>query len=139
MKTRERVLHALLFEVIALIILTPIAVMATGKESLSMTGLAITLSLMAMIWNYLYNILFDRLVTGHRLERSLRIRLIHGFGFELGMIAVSFPLIMWATQMDFLSVLILDVGAIVFFLLYAIAFNWAYDVIKNKYFLLSTI
>lgn len=54
----ERLLHTKLFEIIALVILTLFAVFFNGEETAAMTGLAIALSLIAMGWNYLYNLLF---------------------------------------------------------------------------------
>lgn len=130
---KERVLHALLFEVIALILLTLIAVFITGNDVAKMSGLAIILSLIAMLWNFLFNILFDKLYGEDRYSRTLWIRLQHGFGFELGMLLFAFPVIMWVLQLGFLKVLLLDIGAMIFFLLYAIAFNWVYDITRARY------
>lgn len=133
MKTKERLFHALLFEAIALTLLITIAMMLPGQKALDMTGLAVALSLIAMAWNYAYNLMFDRFFTGERLKRSFKLRLGHGLGFEAGMIIASFPLIMWVTQLGFWAVFALDIGAVIFFIIYAIAYNWAYDIIKHKY------
>ena len=35
--------------------------------------------------------------------------------------------------MSFWTVLVVDIGAVIFFIIYAIAYNWAYDIIKDKY------
>lgn len=134
MSFKERVFHALLFEIIALVLLTLIAVFITGNDIAEMSGLAIMLSLIAMLWNFIFNIIFDKIHGAERINRSLWIRLQHGFGFELGMLIFSFPVIMWVLQLDLLSVFLLDVGAMVFFLIYAIVFNWIYDVIRARYF-----
>lgn len=133
MKTKERILHALIFEAIALTLLIILATLLPGQDALAMTGLAVTLSLIAMAWNYVYNLFFDRFFTGDRLKRTFKLRLAHGLGFEAGMIIASFPVIMWVTKMSFWTVLVLDFGAVIFFIIYAIAFNWAYDVLKHKY------
>lgn len=133
MKTKERIFHALLFEAIALVLLVGLATMIPGQKASTMTGLAIGLSLIAMAWNYVYNLIFDRFFTGDRLKRSFKLRLGHGLGFEAGMIVVSFPVIMWITKMSFWTVLVVDIGAVIFFIIYAIAYNWAYDIIKDKY------
>ncbi|KZM40462.1 membrane protein [Marinomonas sp. SBI22] len=133
MKTKERIFHALLFEALALILLISLASLLPGQETSAMTGLAIALSVIAMAWNYIYNVIFDRFFPGDRLERSFKLRLGHGLGFEGGMILASFPVIMWVTKMSFWTVFMLDIGAVVFFIIYAIAYNWAYDVIKHKY------
>ncbi|NLS11834.1 PACE efflux transporter [Vibrio sp. SM6] len=133
MTRKERIFHMVLFEVIALAILTIAAMIITGKDPLSMSGLAITLSLIAMVWNYAYNLLFDRWHPGDRLKRTKRIRLLHGIGFELGMIALSFPVIMWMTGFGFFHVLIMDMGFVAFFFTYAIIYNWVYDIVRQRF------
>ncbi len=133
MSFKERFFHALLFEVIALILLTLLAVLVTGNDMALMSGLAIALSMIAMVWNFAFNILFDKLYGEDRIRRTLGQRIQHGFGFELGMLVFSFPVIMWVLQLDLLTVFLMDVGAMIFFLLYAIAFNWIYDITRARY------
>lgn len=133
MSTRERIVHMVLFEAVALIIMVLLALLFTGKDPLSLTGLAISLSLIAMAWNYFYNVLFDRYFGSNRMNRGLWLRIGHGIGFELGFIFVSVPLVMWALNMSLLAALLLDIGAIVFFTVYAIAFNWVYDLVRYRY------
>jgi len=134
MSTFERVIHALLFEVIALTIFTLVAVFVTDNGVAAMTGLAIVLSLIAMSWNFLYNLLFDKVYGPDRLARTFKMRIAHGLGFELGMVVLTFPVMMYVLQQRFLEVLLLDMGAVVFFLVYAISFNWAYDVLRASLF-----
>lgn len=134
MTLKERVFHTILFEVVALILLTLLAVAVTGNDIAKMSGLAVSLSLIAMAWNFIFNILFDKLYGDDREERSLMIRIYHGLGFELGMLIFSFPVIMWVLQLDLLSVFLMDIGAVIFFLLYAIGFNWIYDIARARYF-----
>lgn len=132
MSVTERVFHALLFEIVALIILTLIAVLITGNDVAKMSGLAIMLSALAMVWNFIFNIIFDKLYGAERVNRTLWIRIQHGLGFEFGMLVFSFPIMMWMLQLDLLAVLLLDIGAMLFFLLYAIAFNWIYDISRAR-------
>jgi len=133
MSLKERILHTLLFEAIALLLLTVLAVIITGNDIAKMSGLALALSMIAMLWNFVFNILFDKLYGEDRISRTLSQRIQHGFGFELGMLVFSFPVIMWVLQLDFLSVFLMDIGAMIFFLLYAIAFNWIYDISRTRY------
>jgi uncharacterized membrane protein len=133
MSLKERIFHTLLFEAIALILLTVLAVIVTGNDIAKMSGLAISLSLIAMVWNFAFNVLFDKLYGEDRSSRTLGQRIQHGFGFELGMLVFSFPVIMWVLQLDLLSVFLMDIGAMIFFLLYAIAFNWVYDITRARY------
>lgn len=135
MNVKERILHSVLFEAIALIFVITAAMVFTDTGAKSATGLAVSLSLIAMVWNYIYNLGFDRIFGQNRIQRSLRMRLGHGLGFELGMIVATLPLMMWVLQLDFWTVFIMDLGVVIFFLVYAIIFNWVYDVIRERFFL----
>ncbi|MGO1121061.1 PACE efflux transporter [Rhodovibrionaceae bacterium A322] len=132
MSLKERVLHMVLFEGVALLLFVPLAMFATGEGAALMTGLSVTLSLIAMVWNFVYNWGFDAVFGYDRLSRTLMMRLAHGLLFEVGMICTSLPLLMYVLKEDFWTVLALDVGAIVFFLIYAVIFNWVYDVLRYR-------
>ena len=134
MTVKERLLHMVLFEIFALLIFVILVVWITDKAALNMTGLGVMLSFIAMVWNFLYNLAFDRVYGYNRLARTIKIRFAHGLGFELGMVVFSFPIIMWVMSYSFLQVLIMDLGAVLFFLFYAITFNWIYDIVQHEFF-----
>ncbi len=50
----------------------------------------------------------------------------------LGMMIISFPVLMWTLQLGFWSVLVMDIGVVIFFVLYSIGFNWVYDAIRQR-------
>ncbi|UTW59799.1 PACE efflux transporter [Kordiimonas sp. SCSIO 12603] len=132
MSVKERLFHMVLFEAIALLLFIPLAMLATGEGAGAMAGLSIGLSLIAMLMNFLYNWGFD-IVFGHeRIKRTVKIRILHTVGFEVAMIISSFPLIMYVLDKDFLTVLLLDIGGVAFFLVYAFIFNWVYDVVRHR-------
>ena len=79
-------------------------------------------------WNYIFNIGFDHVFGSERATRGLKLRLIHGLVFEMGILVVTLPLIMWVLDLSFMTALLMDIGFALFFFLYAIAFNWVYDV-----------
>lgn len=134
MKPIERIIHSLIYEAIALVLTALLAVFATGKGVVEMTGLAALLSLIAMSWNYVFNIIFDKIFGSNRIDRTALMRLVHGISYEAGMIVFTFPTIMIATGKDFLTVLALDIGIVFFFVVYAIAYNWVYDVVRYRLF-----
>lgn len=121
-----------LFELIALILLAALASLVVGDGMAKMAGLAVTLSLIAMGWNYIYNLGYDRIFGSDRASRTLKTRILHGLGFELGMMLLSFPVLMWVLQLDFISVLVMDIGVVLFFVVYAIGFNWTYDLLRQR-------
>ncbi|WP_281558659.1 PACE efflux transporter [Thalassomonas sp. RHCl1] len=138
MTHKERIFHMVLFEALALALLTLAAIYMTGKEALSMGGLAVCLSLIAMVWSYLYNLAYDHYFGADRSRRKLTERILHGLAFELGMVILSFPVIMYVTQLDLLSVFLMDIGVVLFFLVYAVLFNWGYDIIRKQVVLWQT-
>lgn len=135
MTQKERIFHSLLFEVIAFILLTTAGKLISDKPVMHISGLAITLSILAMTWNYIFNILFDKAFGYNRIQRTLRIRVLHIFLFEVGMLIYSLPLFMWVLDIRFLQAFIYDIAAMVFFLFYGFVYNWLYD--HSRYWMLN--
>ncbi|MEZ9883165.1 PACE efflux transporter [Vibrio splendidus] len=132
MSHKERMLHMVLFELVALVLMAGLATYITGNCAGEMAGLALAISLIAMAWNYVYNYGYDKIYGADRSKRTTKTRVLHGLGFELGLMTVTLPVLMWVLQLDFLTVLIMDIGLVIFFVLYAIAFNWAYDSVRDQ-------
>ncbi|ABI71676.1 PACE efflux transporter [Shewanella frigidimarina] len=128
MQRRERVFHAVSFEVIALAFIVPVSAMLVEKNSTDMLIVSICLSLFAVFWNYVYNILFDKLNGSDRVERKIGIRVVHALGFEGGMLFFTIPLVSWYLSLSLIDTLILEAGVLGFILVYTAVFNWLYDV-----------
>lgn len=127
MKPKERIFHAVLFELIALSILIPVSAFITGKGTSELALVGIGLSLFTVVWNYYYNILFDRYFGSSREQRSLALRIGHTAGFEGGLIFLTVPSIAWFLGISIFEALVLEAGFLVFFFFYATSFNWLYD------------
>lgn len=125
---RRRIVHAVVFEIIAVAIVTAAFAWLTEAGTGQSGSLAVATSLVAMAWNMVYNKLFEtweaRQSTRHRspLRRS-----VHAVGFELGLVAMLVPLVAWWLDITLWHALVLDVGLMVFFLFYSYAFNWLFD------------
>ncbi|WED29433.1 PACE efflux transporter [Vibrio sp. DW001] len=132
MSLKERILHMVLFELIALILMVTLATLIIGKDASKMAGLAVVLSLIAMGWNDIFNWSYDRLSGADRNARTFKVRVLHCLGFELGIMLISFPVLMWALKLGFWAVFVMDIGVVMFFLLYSIGFNWLYDTIRQR-------
>ncbi|HDM8225347.1 TPA: PACE efflux transporter [Vibrio campbellii] len=130
MTRNERIFHAVLFEMIALAIIIPAASLITGKGSSDLAVVGIGLSLYTVVWNYIYNLYFDKWFGSNREDRSLAMRIGHTLAFEGGLIFLSIPVIAWFLQITLLQALALEAGFLIFFLFYATGFNWAYDKIQ---------
>ena len=127
MQTKERIFHAITFEAIALAIIIPGTAMITGKATGDLAIVGVGLSLFTVVWNYFYNVLFDRWFGSDRSSRSLAMRIGHTFGFEAGLIFLTVPTIAWFFQISIGAALLLEAGFLVFFFFYATGFNWCYD------------
>lgn len=84
----ERVFHAVCFEGIATAILAPTTAWLMQRSVLEMGGLTILLATTAMIWNIIYNALFDRFWPSHLVKRTAKVRAFHALGFESGFIVI---------------------------------------------------
>ena len=127
MKTIERVFQAIFFEVSTLAIVVPVSVLIGGFETGKMAIVGIGLSLFAMVWNYVYNIVFDKCVGNNRVARGMAIRMTHAIGFELGMVVITLPVLAWFLDITWLAATILEAGFLIFILFYTLLFNWLYD------------
>ena len=130
MQTKERIFHAITFEAVALAIIIPATALITGKATGDLAIVGIGLSLFTVVWNYFYNILFDRKFGSDRANRSLALRIGHTFGFEAGLIFLSVPSIAWFLQISIGAAMLLEAGFLVFFFFYATGFNWCYDKVQ---------
>ena len=127
----ERIGHAVGFEVIALLVCTPIAAWLLDRALSHVGLLAILLSTTAMGWNVVYNFGFDRLWPVARVPRTLGVRALHALGFEGGLVLAGVPLAAWLLNISLVEAFLLDIGFFLFFLPYAFVYNWAYDSLRE--------
>lgn len=134
MRTRtvkERFFHAAGFEVLAILIVSPLAAWAMDKPLFQMGALAVMLSTVAMLWNMIYNAGFDRLFPRTR-KRGLPLRIAHALGFEGGFILIGLPIAAWMLGISLWQAFMIEVAFFLFFLPYTLAYNWLYDVVREK-------
>ncbi len=129
--TRDRIRHAISFEVVALAMITPLGAWVFGLPIHDIGVVAVISSTIATFWNYGYNILFDRASLRWRgtTAKTFRVRLVHAVLFEAGLLVLLVPMIALYLGVSLLVALMMDVAFAAFYLVYALAFNWAYDVI----------
>ena len=124
---KERFFHALGFEVLALLICTPLGAWLLGYPIVSMGILTLTISLIAMSWNMLFNAMFDRAQRRMGFRRTMGARVVHALLFEVGLILMVVPLAAWWLDIGLWEAFVLDLAIVLFFLPYTFAFNWTYD------------
>lgn len=124
----RRLLQALLYEVIAIAVVGPVLSLAFTKPPASTFGLAVVLSTIALTWNYVFNWMFERWESRQAVRgRSLARRLAHGVGFEGGLAILLVPVMSLWLEITPLAAFVANLGLLVFFFLYAIAFTWSFD------------
>lgn len=127
----DRIRHAISFELIALLIVTPAASWLFGKPMFEMGVVVVVSATVATLWNYLYNLGFDhalRQLTGS-VRKSVMMRVVHAVLFEGGLLVVLMPITAFLLGVSALDALFVNASFAIFYLVYAFVFNWVYDVI----------
>ena len=127
---RERLIHTALFEALAIAVVTPAVVALTGAALADAGTLGIAVSLCAVVANYGWTMLFDRLVPTRR--RGVWLRFLQAAGLEVLITAYSLPLILWFTGIGVWAALALDLGGVAFFLVFAMLYNAAFDAVMLR-------
>lgn len=129
--SRDRVRHAVMFEVIALVIVAPLGGQLFGVPVGHFGVVAVVSTTIAMLWNYLYNLGFDHAVVrlGMSLRKTFAVRIFHAALFEIGLLVLLVPFIAWYLDVSLGRAFMMDVVLAGFYLVYAFAFNWAYDTV----------
>ena len=126
--TTRRILQAILYEAIAIAVVGPTLGLAFHKPQTSTFGLAVVLSTIALTWNYVFNWLFERWESRQAVRgRPFARRLAHGAGFEGGLAVILVPVMSLWLDISPAAAFVANLGLLVFFFVYAIAFTWAFD------------
>lgn len=129
----ERVFHAVCFEGIATAILAPTTAWLMQRSVLEMGGLTILLATTAMIWNIIYNALFDRFWPSHLVTRTAKVRAFHALGFESGFIVIGVSIVAYVLNVSLIQAFTLEIGFFLFFLPYTMAYNWVWDKLRERW------
>ena len=126
---KDRIRHALGFEIIGLLIFAPLASLVFGFELHLMGVMALIGSVVATFWNYFYNILFDRAMLRLRgaVQKTVPIRVLHAVLFEGGLLLLFLPAIAWYLDISLWEAFKMDIAMATFYLIYAFVYNWVYD------------
>ena len=126
--TARRILQAILYEVLAVAFVGPVLSIAFGASHASTFALAVVLSTIALAWNYVFNWMFERWESRQSQRgRSFARRLAHGAGFEGGLVVILVPVMSLWLGISPAAAFVANLGLLVFFFFYAIAFTWAFD------------
>ncbi len=125
---RRKIVYVSLYELIAIVFASTGLAVGAGASFERAGVIAVATSVIAVVWNLVYNTLFERWEARQRVRgRSIRRRVAHAIGFELGFLIMLVPLFAWWFGIGLQHALVLEIGLALFFLAYTFAFNWAFD------------
>ena len=133
MTSKERLFHVALFQLSAGLLSILIAVFVSDRNVISTATALIVGAGAAMSWNWIFNLLFDKIVSGQRSNRSIPVRILHALIFEFGILVMITPLYSALLSIHLLKALILNVSIASYFLVYTFIFNWTYDQVRDMW------
>ena len=126
---RDRIRHAILFEIVGLALITPLGTVLFGLHASEMGVIGAGSAVAATAWNYVYNLGFDRAMqrlTGTT-RKNLPLRLAHAVLFEAGLLVILLPPIAWYLGISLVQAFVMDIAIALFYVAYAFVFNLGYD------------
>ncbi len=129
-----RMVHAVLFEVFALLsnaLLLPLISHVDVQKSLI---LGVFFSLAAMLWNLVFNMTFDWFLVTIRknAHKSVFVRMVHALLFEGTFVALTLPVLAWALSLTLWDAMKLEAALIAFIFIYTFFFNIVFDWLRVK-------
>ena len=124
----RRVVFVTLYEIIAIVAATLGFMLFSGQGAAHSGVISAVSSVLAVLWNVAFNHLFERWESRQPVRgRSLARRVAHAIGFEGGLALLLVPLLAWWFDVSLWQALVMDIGLMVFFLVYTFVFNWGFD------------
>jgi len=125
---KRKLVYVTFYELIGLC-MTTLGLAYLSDTQASHTGpLAVMITTIAMIWNLIYNTLFEYWESRQATRgRSVARRVVHAVGFQLTLVIYLIPLIAWWLDMSLVDALLVDMAFIVLVPCYTFVYNWAFD------------
>ena len=125
---KRRIVYVTVFELIAIISSTFILMKLSGGEAAESLPVAVMVSLAAVVWNFLYNTVFEAWERRKQVKkRTLFIRSIHAFSFEGGLVLICLPIYMIWYDVGLIAAFMMEAALLLFFLVYTFVFTLGFD------------
>ncbi|WP_269900079.1 PACE efflux transporter [Paenalcaligenes faecalis] len=125
---KRRLVYVTVFEIFAILFSTLILMGLSGSDAQDSLPVAIIVSVTAVIWNYVYNTLFESWERRHQImDRTLRIRCFHAIGFEGGLLVFCLPIYMLWYGVGLWTAFVMEAALLLFFLVYTFVFTLIFD------------
>ncbi|MDY6054599.1 PACE efflux transporter [Micrococcus sp.] len=126
---QRRVVYAVVFELLAIAFTTGILA-ALGNSGGPSLVVAVVSSAVALVWNIVYNGLFESLERRFGIEgRPWWVRVVHAVGFEGGLLLFLVPAVALVLGVGLREALLIEAGLLVFFLVYAAVYAYMFDAV----------
>ena len=125
----DRIRQAVSFEVLGLLIVTPLFSWLFDHPLADMGALAFLGATAATSWNYVFNLAFDHALSRWRGDprKTLQLRILHAVLFEGTLLVLLLPLFAWWLEISLQAALLMELTFAGFYMLYAFVFTWGYD------------
>ena len=125
---RRKIVYVSLYEGFAILFASIGLAAMSGAGAGKSTALAVASSAVAVVWNLVFNTLFEAWEARQPVRgRSVGRRVAHALGFEGGLAAILVPLFAWWLGIGLWEALLFDAALLLFFLVYTFVFNWCFD------------
>lgn len=132
MISKRRIIHALSYEIILLVIIA-IALSFIFEVPMEVTGvLGVAMAVTSVVWNMIFNHFFEKFEHKRKLKRTMGVRILHAIGFEGGLMLATIPMVAYAMDMTLWQAVLLDLGMTTCILIYTFIFQWCYDLIEDR-------
>jgi len=130
---RRRLLFLISFELLA-ITCTSWGLSFMSTQSLSHASvMGISCSAIAVLWNWLFNFLFEKWETQQNSsERTLLRRAAHALGFEIPLLVGFVLLFSWWFEITYVQALLMDLTLFAFFLVFTFFYTWGFDLLFGQ-------
>lgn len=134
MSITGRILHAVLYEVFALLSIAVLLPLISHVDVQKSLALGVFFSIVAMLWNVVFNAAFDWYLDKIRnnTDKSFAVRVVHALLFEGSLVALTLPVLAWALQLTLWEAVKLEAVLIVFITVYTFVFNLAFDWFQKR-------
>jgi uncharacterized membrane protein len=125
---KRKVVHATLYELIAISMVSPILTYVFHKELGTTVVLSAIVSVIAVTWNIVFNYAFEAFERKiGNTARPTIMRVAHTVLFEVGLILFLVPLFAYWLHISLVTAFLTDLGLMSFFLLYTFVYNICFD------------
>lgn len=130
MFSKKRIIHALAYELI-LLVLIALSLSFLFHEPLTTMGfLGLAMAITSVIWNMIFNHFFEKTEHKYNIKRTFIVRLFHAIGFEGGLMIATIPMVAYAMNVNLWNAFLIDLSMTLSILVYTFIFQYCYDKIE---------